>query len=85
MFATLEVIQKAIDLRASFIIAYEPTFYNHLDQTDWLQNDDVYRYKVDLLKQHNIAVWRNHDYIHHLVPDGVRTGVVIMNTANQKK
>lgn len=76
MFATIEVIRKAIDLGANFIIVHEPTFYNHTDDTGWLQNDDVYQYKADLLKQHNIAVWRNHDYIHRMVPDGVTQGVL---------
>ena len=76
MFATVEVIQKAITLNANFIIAHEPTFYNHLDDTSWLASDPVYRYKADLLKKHKIAVWRNHDYIHRLVADGVRAGVV---------
>lgn len=71
MFATIEVIRKAIDLNANFIIAHEPTFYNHQDDTAWLQDDSVYRYKADLLKKHNIAVWRCHDYIHRMVPDGV--------------
>jgi putative NIF3 family GTP cyclohydrolase 1 type 2 len=72
----LEVIQKAISLKANFIIAHEPTFYNHQDDTAWLENDKVYRYKADLLKKHNIAVWRNHDYIHSHKPDGVQTGLV---------
>ena len=76
MFATVDVIKKAIAANANFIIAHEPTFYNHADETDWLQNDDVYQYKADLLKQHNIAVWRNHDYIHSLKPDGVGEGVL---------
>jgi putative NIF3 family GTP cyclohydrolase 1 type 2 len=76
MFATIEVIRKAIDLGANFIIVHEPTFYNHNDNTQWLQNDDVYQYKAGLLKQHNIAVWRNHDYIHTLKPDGVTKGVL---------
>ncbi|MDN3549332.1 Nif3-like dinuclear metal center hexameric protein [Mucilaginibacter aquaedulcis] len=76
MFATIEVIKKAIALGANFIIAHEPTFYNHQDETAWLANDDVYRYKADLLKQHNIAVWRNHDHIHRLNPDGVRMGLL---------
>lgn len=76
MFATIAVIRKAIDMNANFIIAHEPTFYNHTDDTSWLKNDEVYKYKADLLKQHNIAVWRNHDYIHHLIPDGVTTGVL---------
>lgn len=76
MFATVEVIRKAITLNANFIIAHEPTFYNHLDDSSWLEHDEVYRYKADLLKKHNIAVWRNHDYIHRLAADGVRTGVI---------
>ncbi|MCO5949140.1 Nif3-like dinuclear metal center hexameric protein [Mucilaginibacter flavidus] len=76
MFATIEVIRKAIDLGANFIIAHEPTFYNHADDTKWLENDEVYKYKANLLKEHNIAVWRNHDYIHRLVPDGVTDGVL---------
>ena len=76
MFASLEVIQKAIALGANFIIAHEPAFYNHQDETAWLENDKVYRYKAELLKKHNIAVWRNHDYIHRHKPDGVQTGLV---------
>ena len=76
MFATLELIQKTIAMGANFIIAHEPTFYNHQDTTDWLEKDEVYRYKADLLKQHNIAVWRNHDYIHSHMPDGVETAVI---------
>jgi len=76
MFATIDVIRKAIALGANFIIAHEPTFYNHTDDTTWLENDDVYQYKSNLLKEHNIAVWRNHDYIHSMMPDGVLKGVV---------
>jgi len=76
MFATIEVIRKAIAMGANFIIAHEPTFYNHQDNTQWLEGDDVYQYKANLLKQHNIAVWRNHDYIHSLAVDGVRKETV---------
>lgn len=76
MFATIDVIKKTIALGANFIIAHEPTFYNHADDTKWLESNDVYQYKMNLLKAHNIAVWRNHDYIHSLVPDGVLAGVI---------
>ena len=76
MFATIEVIRKTIALGANFIIAHEPTFYNHQDATKWLENDEVFKYKSELLKKHNIAVWRNHDYIHSVHPDGVRKGLV---------
>ena len=76
MFATIDVIRKAIDLNANFIIAHEPTFYNHLDDTEWLVKDDVYLYKEKLLRNHGITVWRNHDYIHSMQPDGVGTGLL---------
>ncbi|MET1054194.1 MAG: Nif3-like dinuclear metal center hexameric protein [Pedobacter sp.] len=76
MFATIDVIRKAIALNANFIIAHEPTFYNHLDETAWLANDDVYQFKAELLKKHMITVWRNHDYIHTLKPDGVGAGLL---------
>jgi putative NIF3 family GTP cyclohydrolase 1 type 2 len=76
MFATIDVINKAIDAKANFIIAHEPTFYNHADETDWLKEDQVYQYKKDLLAKNNIAVWRNHDYVHSLAMDGVREGVL---------
>ncbi len=76
MFATIAVIEKAISLGANFIIAHEPTFYNHADETTWLANDDVFQYKKQLLDRHNIAVWRNHDTIHSLKPDGVGIGLL---------
>lgn len=76
MFATIEVIRKAISLNANFIVAHEPTFYNHLDETGWLGGDQVYQYKAELLKKNKIAVWRNHDYVHRLTADGVMAGVI---------
>jgi len=76
MFPTIDVIRKAIALKANFIIVHEPTYYNHLDETGWLDKDPVYKYKAELLKEHKIAVWRNHDYVHRMKADGVREGVV---------
>jgi putative NIF3 family GTP cyclohydrolase 1 type 2 len=76
MFATISVIKEAISLGANFIIAHEPTFFNHLDKTDWLQNDATYQYKRKLLSDNKIAIWRNHDYIHSHQPDGVYSGLI---------
>ena len=76
MFATIEVIEKTIAAGANFIIAHEPTFYNHADETDWLANDAVYRHKHELLTKNGIAVWRFHDYWHSHRPDGIRTGML---------
>ncbi|GAB3496389.1 hypothetical protein GCM10027341_15070 [Spirosoma knui] len=76
MFATADVIEKAAAAGANFIIAHEPTFYNHLDETDWLSDDEVLRHKQELLKKHGIAVWRFHDYWHSHRPDGIWTGML---------
>jgi len=76
MFATVEVIQRTAALGANFIIAHEPTFYNHRDETAWLDNDQVFQFKNDLLKKHGIVVWRFHDYWHTHRPDGVLMGVL---------
>lgn len=76
MFPTIEVIERTIQAGSNMIIAHEPTFYNHTDDTSWLQQDDVYEYKRDLLKKNNIAVWRFHDYWHMHQPDGILAGVL---------
>jgi putative NIF3 family GTP cyclohydrolase 1 type 2 len=76
MFATLPVIKKAVELKSNFIIAHEPTFYNHMDETQWLEKDEVWQFKNELLKKNNIAVWRFHDYWHSNQPDGVLMGVL---------
>lgn len=76
MFTTLPVIKKAIELKANFIVAHEPTFYSHTDETPWLENDEVWKYKMDLLNKNNIAVWRFHDYSHSIVPDPIVMGVL---------
>lgn len=76
MFATVAVIRKAIELKANFIIAHEPTFYNHLDEVNWLQEHDVFQEKKKLLDSAGIVVWRMHDYLHAFRPDGVMMGLL---------
>ena len=74
--ATSAVISKAIELGANLIITHEPTFYEHLDDTEWLSDDPVYQAKRRLIDQHGIVIWRFHDYWHRHLPDGVLTGVL---------
>lgn len=77
MFPTLEVIEKTAKAGANFIIAHETPFYNNQDETDWLKDDDAYKYKVELLNKHKIAIWRFHDYWHAHKPDGIIMGNLI--------
>jgi putative NIF3 family GTP cyclohydrolase 1 type 2 len=75
MFPTIAVIEEAARRKANFIMAHEPTFYNHLDKTDWVENNSVVQQKQQLLARHGITIWRFHDYIHRLTPDAISYGV----------
>jgi len=75
--ASVEVIQKTIALGANLIVVHEPTFYTHMDTTDWLENNEIYKEKLALLNRHGIAVWRDHDHIHADKPDGIMYGIMM--------
>ena len=77
MFPTMEVIERTAKAGANFIIAHETPFYNNQDETEWLQQDDAYRYKIGLLDKYKIAIWRFHDYWHSHKPDGIIIGNLI--------
>jgi len=76
MFATIDVIKAAAKLNANFIIAHEPTFYNHEDDINYVPDNGVVKQKQLLLQEHNITVWRFHDYWHMYKPDGIGYGVL---------
>ena len=77
MFPSIEVIEKTKKAGANMIIAHETPFYNNNDETEWLKDDDAYKYKVDLLKKYGIAIWRFHDNWHGHRPDGIAMGNLI--------
>src|SRR5579859_98648 len=74
--ATQEVLKKSKALGANFVITHEPIFYNHLDETGWLQDDPVYQAKTKFLRQSGLAVWRLHDTYHDKKPDGIVEGMM---------
>lgn len=74
--ATTSVIQKAAQIGVDLLITHEPTFYNHLDKTDWLADQPVYAAKRQLLEQSNLVVWRFHDYLHSIQPDRTLVGLI---------
>ncbi|HVY74371.1 MAG TPA: Nif3-like dinuclear metal center hexameric protein [Puia sp.] len=77
MFATIPVIHEAIKRKANFIIAHEPTFYNHVDNKELVPGNQVVKQKLALLDEHGITVWRFHDYWHRMHPDGIVHGVLL--------
>jgi putative NIF3 family GTP cyclohydrolase 1 type 2 len=75
MFPTHEVMRRAVGLGANLVIAHEPVFYNHLDETDWLAGDSVYGAKRRLAQDQKLVIFRFHDGWHRIAGDGILTGV----------
>ncbi len=74
MFPTVTIIEEAAKRKANFIIAHEPSFYNHKDDTGWVPNNTVLQKKQALLEKHKMVLWRFHDYCHALKPDAISYG-----------
>lgn len=72
--ASIDVIRRTAELGANLLIVHEPTYYTHMDATDWLARDPVFEEKKRLLAEAGIAVWRDHDHIHAHQPDGIMAG-----------
>ena len=74
--ATCESVEQAVQLGANLIITHEPTFYNHLDRTDWLGKHLSYIAKRQLIQESGVVIWRFHDYLHSLPPDSTVVGLI---------
>lgn len=75
MFATMDVLKKAVEMNCNLIIAHEPLFYNHLDETKQFANDPVFLEKKKFIDDNKLVVWRFHDYIHRIKPDAIDFGM----------
>lgn len=76
MFATMDVLKQAVAEHCNLLIVHEPLYYNHLDDTKALQNDPVFQEKKKFINDNKLVIWRFHDYIHSMKPDGIETGLV---------
>lgn len=76
MFATMDVLRKAVKENNNLIIVHEPLYYNHFDNTEQFQNDSVYLEKKKFIDDHKLVIWRFHDYIHRIQPDAILSGMV---------
>jgi putative NIF3 family GTP cyclohydrolase 1 type 2 len=78
MMATLDVLERAAAAGQNLIITHEPTFYNHLDKPDDLEqreNDPVLAAKCAFIQEHGLVIWRFHDHWHRRKPDGIEAGM----------
>ena len=79
MMATIDVLQRDAAAGDNLIITHEPTFFDHLDNSDQLpekDNDPVLVEKRQFIEKHGLVIWRFHDHWHARTPDGIEAGMV---------
>lgn len=76
MMATFDVCKRAHAAGCNLIITHEPTFYLHEDTVADISNNPVLRAKQTFLTEHGIAIFRLHDHIHAMHPDGIARGML---------
>jgi putative NIF3 family GTP cyclohydrolase 1 type 2 len=77
MFATMEVLRKAVELKCNLIVVHEPLYYNHRDETQQFGKDPVFLEKKKFINDNKLVIWRFHDYIHSAKPDGIMLGMIV--------
>ena len=76
MFATMDVLKEAVAKKCNLIITHEPLYYNHLDNKEPFKNDPVFLEKQKFIIDNKLVIWRFHDYIHSMKPDGIAMGML---------
>lgn len=75
IYASVEIIKKAIEAGCNLIVVHEPSFYTHMDPFDWLEGNEVFEEKKQLCLDNGIVIFRDHDRIHSHRPDGIFYGM----------
>lgn len=71
---TFEAIKRSTELGLNMIIPHEDTYWNDADNTSIVENDPVYKMKVDYMAAHNVVIFRIHDHMHSQRPDFTFSG-----------
>ncbi len=74
--ASQPVIERALQLGCNLVISHEGVFYSHHDTRYGAVDDPIYAQKLALIQQSGIGIFRCHDYIHRMRPDGITAGLL---------
>jgi putative NIF3 family GTP cyclohydrolase 1 type 2 len=69
VFASFDMIQRAVGAGLNMIIPHEDTFWNDRDDVSVVVADRVYARKRDFLARHDVVIFRIHDHMHAQRPD----------------
>ena len=69
---TFDVIQRSNAAGLNFVITHEPTVWTDPDLIPPVENDPLYKAKLDYVKTNRMIIWRIHDHWHMVRPDPMR-------------
>jgi putative NIF3 family GTP cyclohydrolase 1 type 2 len=76
--STFDVIKRAHEKGLNFVITHEPTIWTDADLLPPVQNDPLYKLKLEYVNDNKMVLWRTHDSWHKMQPEP-------MNAAQNKK
>ncbi len=76
MMATFDVCKRAHAAGCNLIITHEPTFFRHEDTYEDIKDNSVLRAKRTFLEENEMVIFRLHDHLHAMHPDGVAKGMI---------
>lgn len=70
--STFDVIKRAHARGLNFVITHEPTMWTDQDFLPPVQNDPLFKLKLEYVNDNKMVVWRTHDSWHKMVPEPMR-------------
>ena len=74
VFASFDMIQRAVAAGLNMIVPHEVTFWNDRDDVTIVSADPLYARKLDFLRKNNVVIFRMHDHMHDQRPDFLYVG-----------
>jgi putative NIF3 family GTP cyclohydrolase 1 type 2 len=74
VFASFEMIQRAVAAGLNMIVPHEVTYWNDRDDITIVSADPLYTQKLDFLRKNNVVIFRMHDHMHDQRPDFLYVG-----------
>lgn len=71
--STFDVVKRAHAKGLNFVITHEPTFYTDADLLPPVENDPLYKLKLEFVNDNKMVIWRTHDSLHHMRPEPMIT------------
>jgi putative NIF3 family GTP cyclohydrolase 1 type 2 len=76
MMGTFDALKAAVAANLNLVITHEPTWWSHPDTVTQLQDDPLYKTKLDYIRAHKLVSFHFHDHWHARLPvDGINEGI----------